>query len=59
RIVSDSDSITIIDFKTGKREDKHYSQVKDYMIHIKEATDKPVEGYLFYVDEEEAVGISF
>ena len=46
------DVVYLIDYKTGKKDDKHHRQVQEYANALKEMTDKPVEAYLVYLSEE-------
>jgi len=48
RIHLNAEYIEVYDFKTGAEMDKHLQQVKNYMIALRSATDKPVRGYLAY-----------
>ncbi|MBO6023723.1 MAG: UvrD-helicase domain-containing protein [Bacteroidales bacterium] len=46
------DVIYLIDYKTGKKDDKHNRQVQEYSHALREMTGKPVEAYLVYLSEE-------
>jgi hypothetical protein len=48
RIHIGKDYVDVYDFKTGAEMDKHFQQVKNYMLALQSATDKPVRGYLAY-----------
>lgn len=51
RINIDSDSVTVIDFKTGSENNEHSNQVKEYMRILGEKyRDKNIRGVLAYVD---------
>ncbi|HAN19417.1 MAG: hypothetical protein A2X13_01965 [Bacteroidetes bacterium GWC2_33_15] len=51
RVLIGKEKIIVIDYKFGEQEEeKHYKQVRTYMDIIKEMHNKPVEGYLWYVD---------
>lgn len=51
RINVDSDSVTVIDFKTGPENSEHANQVKEYMKILGEKYhDKKIRGVLAYVD---------
>jgi ATP-dependent helicase/nuclease subunit A len=51
RLVVDSDSVTVIDFKTGGESGEYFSQVKRYMKLAHELYPAlPVQGFLSYLD---------
>lgn len=51
RVLMDKDSVTVVDFKTGREDDEKYSgQMKNYMAIISEIHKKPVKGMIAYVD---------
>ena len=45
-------AIYLIDFKTGKKENEHKTQVREYTEALKEMTNKPVKAYLVYLSED-------
>jgi ATP-dependent exoDNAse (exonuclease V) beta subunit len=45
------DVIYLIDYKTGKEDAKHNSQVQEYVSALKEMTDKPVKAFLVYLND--------
>jgi ATP-dependent exoDNAse (exonuclease V) beta subunit len=45
------DAIYLIDYKTGKPNEKYNEQVKLYANALKEMTDKEIRGYLVYMLE--------
>ena len=45
------DVIYLIDYKTGKEDKKHNSQVREYVNALKEMTDKPIKAFLVYLDD--------
>ena len=47
------DAIYLIDYKTGKPNEKYKEQVKLYTNALKEMTDKEIRGYLVYLAENE------
>lgn len=53
RYVELADAIYLIDYKTGKKEEKHYDQVRTYANALREMTDKEIRGYLVYLAENE------
>ncbi len=62
RVVIDSDSVTVIDYKTGKDKealDQYRAQLKNYMSILRDVyTGKPVKGVIAFVDlaEMERIG---
>ncbi len=56
RLITDRDTITAIDFKTGddrQRESEHISQVKNYQTILKDIyPDKTIYGILAYIDKK-------
>lgn len=46
-----ADTIYLIDYKTGQKEEKHYDQVRTYANALREMTDKEIRGYLVYLAE--------
>jgi CRISPR/Cas system-associated exonuclease Cas4 (RecB family) len=57
RIVIRNDSAEVIDYKTGKPESAHRSQVAEYMNLVGRLGFKPVRGYILYVDQKELVEV--
>jgi ATP-dependent exoDNAse (exonuclease V) beta subunit len=47
-----SDTIYLIDYKTGKAEEKHREQVQNYANALKEMTDKEIKAFLVYLSEK-------
>ena len=45
------DTIYLIDYKTGKAENKHHEQVQTYANALKEMTDKEIRSFLVYLAE--------
>lgn len=45
------DAIYLIDYKTGKEDEKHNSQVQEYVSALKEMTDKPIKAFLVYLND--------
>ena len=50
RVVLEDTHATIIDFKTGEERSHYESQVKEYMTLVQGLTQKPVLGYLCYLE---------
>ncbi len=51
RLVFHDDKVTIIDFKTGKHEDKHREQIARYLKQLKEMNYTSTQGLLLYLNE--------
>ncbi|MEW6067320.1 MAG: UvrD-helicase domain-containing protein [Nitrospirota bacterium] len=61
RLIIDRDIVTVIDYKTGDKEEeeKHIAQLKTYMKILREVfPDKKVDGIIAYVDLREVKGIN-
>jgi RecB family exonuclease len=55
RIVVYPDRMVVVDFKTGQAKPEHKQQLVSYAALLKEIETKPVEGWLFYTDQMEAL----
>jgi len=55
RIVVFPDRVVVVDFKTGQAKPEHKQQLGRYAALLKEIETKPVEGWLFYTDQMEAL----
>jgi len=55
RIVVYPDRVVVVDFKTGQVKPEHKQQLQHYAALLKEIETKPVEGWLFYTDQMEAL----
>jgi len=55
RIIFEGKAVTVIDFKTGKKSEKHKEQVRNYVKLINEMEYEPVKGILLYINEPEPV----
>jgi ATP-dependent exoDNAse (exonuclease V) beta subunit len=53
RIIIDEKSATVIDFKTGKPEEEHLTQVRKYIRLLEQLAYKQVSGLLFYLSGKE------
>lgn len=51
RYVELPDAIYLIDYKTGKAEEEHQKQVRNYANALKEMTDKEIRAFLVYLAE--------
>lgn len=49
RVIYDGKKMIVIDFKTGREQERHKSQVKNYISLLKEIGYHDVEGYLWYI----------
>lgn len=57
RVVKDGEKWTVIDFKFGRPQEEHHTQVLDYMQLLRDMGRKQVEGYLWYVYTNKIVKI--
>jgi ATP-dependent exoDNAse (exonuclease V) beta subunit len=53
RVIVDNDSVTIIDFKTGEKNNAHIKQMTKYKNAIKAMGYKKIEAFLFYLETKE------
>jgi CRISPR/Cas system-associated exonuclease Cas4 (RecB family) len=47
----------VIDFKTGKREDKYRQQVSDYCVVLRETGYTQTSGYIIYTNTAEVLRV--
>lgn len=57
RVVFDTESVKIIEFKTGRAEKDHLSQVELYRSLLKPLVSKEVEGYLVYIEDRKVIKV--
>ena len=57
RIVYDGKTATVIDYKTGEHQRKHYAQVREYMTLLRQMGFSKVEGYLWYIYPHQVVKV--
>lgn len=57
RVVREGERYRVLDIKTGKPNDGHREQVRNYARLLQEVEGKEVEGYLLYVREGEVVRV--
>jgi len=57
RVLIKDNKTIVIDFKTGTKEKKHERQIQEYAKYLKEMGYEKIEGYLLYIENEEAVKI--
>ena len=55
RVIIKNDKVIIIDFKFGIEKSEYLNQVREYEVLLEEIENKPVEGYLWYVDIDKIV----
>ena len=53
RVIRNQDKVVVIDFKFGKALTKYRKQVAQYMQLLRQMGHKDVEGYLWYVDDQQ------
>lgn len=57
RIILRESGAIIVDFKTGDMRDSYEKQVKEYMNLVQKLTNKPVKGYLCYLETGKIVTV--
>lgn len=57
RVVLKNNTTLILDYKTGKKEKKHYEQLEHYKILLAEMGYTNIESYLLYIKEKELVRV--
>ena len=57
RVVLFGKRAVVLDYKTGKAEIHHKSQVRNYIKALSEMGYQPVEGLLLYFDEGEIIRV--
>jgi ATP-dependent exoDNAse (exonuclease V) beta subunit len=57
RILIGKDKAVVVDFKTGEQKESHFSQVRDYMHLVSQLSQKPVEGYLCYLEPTQILAV--
>jgi ATP-dependent helicase/nuclease subunit A len=57
RVMQDGDTLTVVDFKFGKPAASHHRQVQEYMQLLAAMGYPAIEGFLWYVDEEQVVPV--
>jgi ATP-dependent exoDNAse (exonuclease V) beta subunit len=57
RILIGKDKALVVDFKTGEQKESHFSQVRDYMYLVGQLSQKPVEGYLCYLEPTQIIAV--
>jgi hypothetical protein len=57
RLIIGADSLELIDFKVGNRENGHRVQVELYKRLVEAVFSRPTRGYLLYIDEPAVVAV--
>lgn len=57
KIILHTEKTVVIDFKTGERKAEHRTQVSQYLFALNMMHYPAIEGYLYYVNEDELVRI--
>lgn len=57
RVVIKNNTTVIVDYKTGKKEKKHYQQLENYKILLAEMGYTNIESYLLYIKDKELVQV--
>lgn len=57
RVVYDGKKMVVIDFKTGGKMEKHKRQVRGYVYQLKDMGYNDVEGYLWYIRNNDIVKV--
>jgi len=58
KIIVHPDKTIVVDFKTGERKPEHLKQVSDYTFALNMMQYPAIEGYLYYVNENEMVKVN-
>lgn len=57
RVLTDGKETIVIDYKTGKKSDKHFDQVGKYMDHLVQMGHTNVKGYIWYIGSDEVIPV--
>ena len=57
RVMTDGTTTIVVDYKFGTPKDGHREQVRRYMRLLDDMGHQNIEGYLWYVDKNEIVGV--
>ena len=57
RVITKDNCATVIDFKTGKRDNKHDKQIKQYADVLRKMNYKNVDSVLIYIAERAVVAV--
>lgn len=58
RILMGKEKALVIDFKTGERKESHETQVREYMALVSQLSQKPVLGYLCYLEPTQIIEVN-
>ena len=57
RVIYDGKRMIVIDFKTGREQEKHKEQVRSYIALLNDMEYKNVEGYLWYIRHKKVIKV--
>jgi ATP-dependent exoDNAse (exonuclease V) beta subunit len=57
RVIYDGKRMIVIDFKTGREQEKHKEQVRSYIALLNDMGYKNVEGYLWYIRHKKVIKV--
>ncbi|MDF2158482.1 UvrD-helicase domain-containing protein [Algoriphagus sp. CAU 1675] len=57
RILMGKDQAIVIDFKTGEKKDSHLKQVQEYMNLVAQLSQRPVQGFLCYLEPTQIIEV--
>ena len=57
RVIYDGERMIVIDFKTGREQEKHKEQVRSYIALLNDMGYKNMEGYLWYIRHHKIVKV--
>jgi len=58
RILMGREKALVIDFKTGEKKESHQIQVREYMALVSQLSQKPVQGYLCYLEPTQIIEVN-
>jgi CRISPR/Cas system-associated exonuclease Cas4 (RecB family) len=58
RILMGRKKALVIDFKTGEKKESHQIQVREYMALVSQLSQKPVQGYLCYLEPTQIIEVN-
>lgn len=57
RVVYLEDTVAVLDYKTGEKNEAHHQQVNEYLHALANTTKQKLEGYILYTETEELVRV--
>ncbi|MCS5489796.1 UvrD-helicase domain-containing protein [Algoriphagus limi] len=57
RVLIGEKEVVVVDFKTGEKYPSHHKQVKEYMGLVHQLSQKPVKGFLCYLEPTEIIEV--